>query len=65
MSGIVDPAVRGNKSGNHLLIGINRDRSFEEMFSDLTRSDRVIMAAISTLNPDESIAVMGIVSSLE
>ena len=36
MPGIVDPAVRGNKTGNHLLLGINGDRSFQEMFSDLT-----------------------------
>ncbi len=43
----MDPAVRGNKSGNHLLIGINWDRSLDEMFSDFTGSGGVVMAAIS------------------
>jgi hypothetical protein len=46
MSGIMDPTVRGNEPGDHLLIGINRDRSFAEMFSELAGSFRVIMAAI-------------------
>jgi hypothetical protein len=61
----MDPAVKGNEPGNHLLIGINRDRSCEEMFSDFTGSGRVVIAAVSAGNPDESIAVMGILSSLE
>jgi hypothetical protein len=54
------PAVRGNEPGNLLLIGINRDRSFDEMFSDFTGSRRVVIAAVSAGNPDESSAVMGI-----
>ena len=47
MSGIVDPAVGCNESGDHLLIGINWDRSFQELFSDFTGSFREIMAAVS------------------
>lgn len=46
MSGIVDPAVGGNESGDYLLFGINRDRSFEEMFSDLAGSFGEIMTAV-------------------
>jgi hypothetical protein len=48
MSGIMDPAFRGNEPGNHLEIGINRDRSFDEMFSDLPGSFGEIVAAITT-----------------
>jgi len=47
MSGIVDPTVRGNKSGDYLLLGINGDRSFEEMFSELTGPFGEIMAAVT------------------
>ena len=47
MLGIVDPAVGCNESGNHLLVCIKRDRSFQEMFSDFTGSFREIMAAVS------------------
>ena len=43
---IVDPAFRGNESGDHLQIGIDRDRSFQEMFSKFPGSFREIMAAI-------------------
>ena len=38
MSGIMDPAFRSDEAGNCPLIGINRDRSFLEMFSELTGS---------------------------
>ena len=47
MPGIVDPAFRSDEPGNYLLIGVNRDRSFQEMFSDLAGSFREIMAAVS------------------
>lgn len=46
MPGIVDSAVRGNEPGDDLLFGINRDRSFQEMFSDFTGSLGEIMAAV-------------------
>jgi len=51
MPGIMDPAFGSDESGDHPLIGINRDRSFEEMLSDLPRSDRVIVAGISAGKP--------------
>jgi len=44
---IVNPAFRGNKSGNHLKISINGYRSFQEMFSEFPGSFREIMAAVS------------------
>jgi hypothetical protein len=47
MSGVVDTAVRGNEPGDDLLFGINRDRSFQEMFSDLTGSFGEVVTAIS------------------
>ena len=47
MSGIMDPAFRGDKPGNHLQIGINRDRRFEEMFSNFLGPFRKIVAAIT------------------
>jgi hypothetical protein len=34
MTGIVDSAFQGNEAGNNLKIGINRNRCFQEMFSD-------------------------------
>jgi len=37
--GIVDPAFGSDEAGYHLLIGINRDRSFQEMLSNLAGSD--------------------------
>ena len=48
---IVDTAFGSNKSGDHLLIGINRDRGFQEMLSNLASSDRVIVAGISAGKP--------------
>jgi hypothetical protein len=48
MSGIMDPAFRSNEPGDGLFIGINRDRSFQEMLSNLTSSGGVIIAGIST-----------------
>ena len=47
MSGVVDTAVRGNEPGDDLLFGINRDWSFQEMFSDLTGSFGEVVTAIS------------------
>jgi hypothetical protein len=47
MSGIMDPAFRGDKPGNHLQVGINRDRRFEEVFSNFSGPFRKIVAAIS------------------
>jgi hypothetical protein len=47
MAGIVDSAFRCNEPGNNLEISINRDRSFQEMFSDLPGSFGEIMAAIA------------------
>ena len=51
MPGVVDPAFWGDESGNYLLIGINRDRSFEEMFPNFSCSLREIMAAVSARKP--------------
>jgi hypothetical protein len=36
--GIVDPDFRGDKTGDTLVTGANRDQSFQEMFSDLAGS---------------------------
>ena len=47
MPGIMDSTVRGNKSGDNLLVCINRYRSFKEMFSEFPGSFREIMAAVS------------------
>jgi hypothetical protein len=47
MSGIRDPAFRGNEPGNPLEIGINRNRSFDEMFSDLPGSFGKMVYAIT------------------
>ena len=47
MPGIMDSTFRGYKSGDNLLIGIDRDRSFQEMFSEFPGSFREIMAAVS------------------
>jgi hypothetical protein len=44
---IVDPAFRYSESGNYLLIGINSNRCFQEMFSDFSGSDGVIMTGIT------------------
>ena len=42
----MDPTFRDHESGDNLKISIDRDRSFQEMFSDFTGSFRKIMAAI-------------------
>jgi hypothetical protein len=47
----MNPAFGGNESGDDLLIGINRDRSFQEMLSNLAGSDRVIVTGISAGKP--------------
>jgi len=47
----MDPAFGSNEPGDHLLIGINRDRGFQEMLSNLAGSDRVIVAGISAGKP--------------
>jgi len=51
MSGVMDSAVRYHKSDDNLLIDIDNNRSFQEMFPDLSRSFWVIMTAISTGKP--------------
>jgi len=51
MPGIVNPAFRSDETGNYLLIGIHRDRSFQEMFSSLPGSGWVIVTWISTGKP--------------
>ena len=48
---IVDLAFRSDESGYYLLIGINRDRNFQEMFPDLAGSGGVIMAGITAGEP--------------
>jgi len=48
MPGIMDPAFRRDESGDHPLIGIHRDRSFEEMLANLPGSGRVIMTTVLT-----------------
>jgi len=47
MSGIMDPTFGYHESGDNLLIDIDNNRGFQEMFSDLTGSFGVIMTAIS------------------
>jgi hypothetical protein len=51
MPGIVDPAFGSDKPGDNLLIGINRNRSFQEMFSSLAGSGWVIVTWISAGKP--------------
>jgi hypothetical protein len=51
MPGIVDPAFRDDKPGQRTLIGIDRNRDFEEMFPDLTGSFGVIVAAVPAGEP--------------
>jgi hypothetical protein len=48
---VVNPTFRGRKSGNYLLLGIDSNRSFQEMFSDFTCSDGVIMTGIPAGEP--------------
>ena len=38
MSGVMDPAIRYHESDDNLLIDIDNNRSFQEMFSDLSGS---------------------------
>jgi len=45
--GIMNPAFRCNEPGDYLILGINGDRRFQEMFPDLAGSGGVIMARIS------------------
>jgi hypothetical protein len=51
MSGIMDSAFRYHESGDNLLIDIDNNRGFQEMFSDLSGSERVIMTTISDGKP--------------
>ena len=48
MPGIVNPAFRRDEPGDRLFIGINRDRSFQEMLPNFAGSGRVIVTRIST-----------------
>jgi len=51
MTSIVDPAFRGDKPGNNLEIGIDRDRSFQEPFSGLTGSPGIVVAGVRAGEP--------------
>lgn len=51
MAGIMYTAFRYRESGDNLLIDIDNNRSFQEMFSDLTSPFRVIMTAIPACEP--------------
>ena len=42
----MDPAFRDLESGDDLLINIDDNRGFQEMFSDLSGTFRIIMAAV-------------------
>jgi hypothetical protein len=46
MPGFMDAVFGDHESGDELLISIDGDRSFEEMFSHLTGSDGVIVTGI-------------------
>jgi hypothetical protein len=48
---IVNPTFRYRESCNYLLIGIDSNRSFQEMFSDFSGSDGVIMTGITAGEP--------------
>jgi hypothetical protein len=48
---VVDPVFRYRESGDYLLIGINSNRSFQEMFSDFPGSNGVIMTGITAREP--------------
>jgi len=48
MPGIMDPAFGSDEPGDHPLLGIHRDRSFEEMLPNLAGSGRVIMTTVPT-----------------
>lgn len=47
----MDPAFRDPESSNDLLINVDRNCCFQEMFSDLSGSFRVIMTTISAGKP--------------
>jgi len=47
----MNPAFGSNESGDDLMIGINRDRGFQEMLSNLAGSDWVIVTGISAGKP--------------
>ena len=49
--GIVNPAFWSDKPGDNLLFGVNRDRSFQEMFSNLAGSGWVIVTRITAGKP--------------
>jgi hypothetical protein len=48
---VVNPAFRYRESGNYLLIGIDSNRRFQEMFSDFPGSDGVIVTGITAGKP--------------
>jgi hypothetical protein len=47
MLGLMDPVFGYHESGDELLIGIDSDGSFQEMFSHFTGPERVIMTGIT------------------
>jgi hypothetical protein len=48
---IMNPVFGYHETGDKLLIGIDSDGSFQEMFSHLTGSDGIIMAGIAAGEP--------------
>jgi hypothetical protein len=62
MRDIMDRMLGDLQTGNNLLLGINRDRCFQESFSGFPGSPGIIVAGIELVNPDESIAVQEIFS---
>jgi len=51
MLGLMDPVFRDHEPGDELLIGIDSDGSFQEMFSHLAGPDGVIMTGIPAGEP--------------
>ena len=51
MLGLMDPVFGYHEPGDELLIGINSDGSFQEMFSHLTGPDGIIMTGITAGEP--------------
>jgi len=47
----MDPAIRSHEPGNDLEIRINRDRSFQELFSEFPLSFRKIVTTVSAGKP--------------
>jgi hypothetical protein len=43
---ILDRMLRDLQTGDNLLININRDRGFQELFSRFTGSPRIIVAGV-------------------